>query len=308
MSSSTASSYKCVTKFAGLPASEADKERLADYVLFCFPGSGCSSSDYRPWATAVGPRVLVRGISPPGRAQRWREAPVRDVKKDLVLPACDEMARAIEELGDRPYAIFGHSLGAMAAYEAAAEMTRRGLPPVALAVAGRPAPHFSMLIPGEQTLAGDNGPADNAQYLLAVAARYGDDRLTPELAEALADTAPALRSEIWAAEQYVCPKPSGDAARAPLRCPVLAMAGVDEARRVTDAGLREWALHTSGKFLEPLRFPGGHHFVRVRAAEVAATVSGFVCECGDAAADACGSPKGCASARTSYDEEEILCF
>jgi acyl transferase domain-containing protein/surfactin synthase thioesterase subunit len=82
--------------------------------LFCFPFAGGGSAVYRSWAQFIDPTIEVVAIEPPGRLGRITEAPVADMEEFV--------GRLVPEMGDlldRPFAFFGHCLGALTMYETA---------------------------------------------------------------------------------------------------------------------------------------------------------------------------------------------
>jgi acyl transferase domain-containing protein/surfactin synthase thioesterase subunit len=82
--------------------------------LFCFPFAGGGSAVYRSWAQFLDPTIEVVAIEPPGRLGRITEAPVADMEEFV--------GRLVSEMGDlldRPFAFFGHCLGALTMYETA---------------------------------------------------------------------------------------------------------------------------------------------------------------------------------------------
>lgn len=114
------------------PAPEA-AERLV-----CFPHAGGSASFYLPVSTALSPAVDVLGVQYPGRQDRRHEPGVTSVA-DLA----DSITRALADWGDRPLTFFGHSMGAVVAFEVARRMEGAGGGPVRLFASGggrRPAP------------------------------------------------------------------------------------------------------------------------------------------------------------------------
>src|SRR5262245_54066185 len=92
--------------------------------LFCFPWSGANASVYRDWAQSLPDEIETVAVQLPGRSSRRDEAPV-----DRLAPLAVQIARAIgDELGERPgrFALFGHSLGALLAYEVARRLVAAG--------------------------------------------------------------------------------------------------------------------------------------------------------------------------------------
>lgn len=82
--------------------------------LICFPHAGGSANAFRPWPNLLGPRVEVHVIQYPGRANRFAEPFVDDMSV-----AADRIARELAAQSNRPYALFGHSMGGAIAYEVA---------------------------------------------------------------------------------------------------------------------------------------------------------------------------------------------
>jgi acyl transferase domain-containing protein/surfactin synthase thioesterase subunit len=82
--------------------------------LLCFPFAGGGSAVYRNWAQFIDPAIEVVAIEPPGRLARITEPPIADMN-EFVGQLVPEMG----DLLDRPFAFFGHCLGALTMYETA---------------------------------------------------------------------------------------------------------------------------------------------------------------------------------------------
>jgi acyl transferase domain-containing protein/surfactin synthase thioesterase subunit len=82
--------------------------------LFCFPFAGGGSAVYRTWAQFIDPTIEVVAIEPPGRLGRITETPIADMKEFV-----EQLVSEMKELLDRPFAFFGHCLGALTMYETA---------------------------------------------------------------------------------------------------------------------------------------------------------------------------------------------
>lgn len=97
-------------------------------TLFCLPYSGASATCYSPWKHKLPSWLSVRPLELPGRGMRMDE-PLHTDMAALARLLADEI---VVEL-DRPYALFGHSLGGLLAFELAHVLRERGLPaPLAL--------------------------------------------------------------------------------------------------------------------------------------------------------------------------------
>jgi medium-chain acyl-[acyl-carrier-protein] hydrolase len=98
--------------------------------LFCVPHSGGGAATYRRWADWLAPDIEVVAVRLPGRETRFREPPYRSAHD-----AVPELLTAVKPLLDRPHAWFGHSMGALIAYEACRALDPRLV--TRLVVAGR---------------------------------------------------------------------------------------------------------------------------------------------------------------------------
>ncbi|HVO92148.1 MAG TPA: acyltransferase domain-containing protein, partial [Terriglobales bacterium] len=107
----------------------------SQWRLFCFPFAGGGSAIYQNWANFIDPRIEVVAIEPPGRLGRITENPVADINI-FVDQLLDEMDRLL----DRPFAFFGHCLGALTMYETARRLihTTRFKPEHLFVSAARP--------------------------------------------------------------------------------------------------------------------------------------------------------------------------
>src|SRR5215467_3967748 len=76
--------------------------------LLCFPYAGGSSSSYRSWSAALPEGIEICPVELAGRGNRFQEAPCRDLG-GLVR----DLSNELRPLLDIPFAIFGHSMGAL---------------------------------------------------------------------------------------------------------------------------------------------------------------------------------------------------
>ncbi|GAB2934259.1 alpha/beta fold hydrolase [Micromonospora polyrhachis] len=109
--------------------------------LFCFPYAGGNAAAFLPWQPLLGPDVELWVAQLPGRGTRLFETPLPDLD-ELVA----RLADVVGEHTDRPYVLFGHSLGALVAFEVARALRRAGLPPpCGLWVAGAEGPQTRVI-------------------------------------------------------------------------------------------------------------------------------------------------------------------
>lgn len=208
--------------------------------LFCFPYSGGGAIAFRGWAEAM-PSVEVCAIQAPGRESRLREPAL--TRMDLLVAGALEAIRPLA--GERPYAFFGHSLGAFVAFEAARALRREGSPmPRHLFASGCPAPHEHVVGRRIHTL--------SDAELLAALRRY---RGTPEEVlrndDLMSLLLPVLRADFAVYETY---RPAGEPA---LDVPITAFGGLDD-DHATPAQIDGWRDHTAQRFER--RMFAGHHF------------------------------------------------
>ena len=207
--------------------------------LFCFPFAGGGASAYRLWQSAMPEGVEVCPVQPPGRENRVREAPFR--RTEALIDALDE---ALRPLVDRPFALFGYSMGATLAFEWAHRLRRElGVEPEVLLVAARAAPHLPRLCPLMYELPDDELKARLEELAGTPKEILGND----ELMELLL---PMVRADFEMHDTYRFSE------REPLRCPVVAFGGVADAA-VPTSELEAWARVSRGDF-ELLSLPGDH--------------------------------------------------
>jgi surfactin synthase thioesterase subunit len=104
--------------------------------LFCLPYSGASAMVYARWRRALPEWLQVCPLELPGRGMRMDEPLQRDIKV-LAAQLADEISRDL----NGPYALFGHSLGGLLAFELAHALRARDVPsPLALFASGTAGP------------------------------------------------------------------------------------------------------------------------------------------------------------------------
>ncbi|MFD4607416.1 thioesterase II family protein [Streptomyces sp. NPDC058440] len=91
--------------------------------LFCLPHGGGGASAYRGWQAVFGPSTEVLPVQLPGREGLLEEPLVKDA---AVL--AERVAKELNEEFRQPFALFGHSMGALLAAEVAAWLQRTGGP------------------------------------------------------------------------------------------------------------------------------------------------------------------------------------
>ncbi|SCK54705.1 thioesterase II family protein [Streptomyces sp. WMMB 322] len=230
-------------------AGSAEKARRNRTLLVCCPHSGGWADSFVPWREPVralneaGPAAVgLLAVQYPGHGDRGSEEPAADVRA-MAAAISAELAG----LDPARTVLFGHSFGAMVAYETARRLESAGAPPAVLAVSGARAPGDPAAPRGEAGL-------PDAQLWRRVTELGGIDPLLaddPELRELVL---PALRADITAHERYAA-APAGTVG-VDIRCYL----GADDPLAPEDAGAG-WAARTTGNLV--VRVRGGGHFHHV---------------------------------------------
>ena len=226
--------------------------------LYAFPFAGGGASAFHPWAAAMDPRIELWAVRFQGRETRLREKPIADFAEAL--------ARLRDELVPHlipPYALLGHSLGAVFAYALTRELQAAGLPgPLALIVAGARPPLHPAPSPPLAALA-------DAEFVTALRDRYNG--IPPAVlanAELLALVLPTLRADIAVYESYQ--HRAGPA----IHCPVAAFGG-DRDPLVSAADLAGWRDLVASP-LTTRMFPGDHFFLQANPSAAARAAQEFL--------------------------------
>jgi surfactin synthase thioesterase subunit len=225
----------------------------AAYRVLCFPYAGGGASVFRAWRALMAQDVAVCPVQLPGREWRMKERPCTDMSS-LVRWAADDL----EPLLDRRTVLFGHSLGALIAFELARETQRRGGDgPGLLMVSGCRAPQLPRGLPSARDLPAHEFWGYVSRLDGVPAAIAGN----PELLEI---ALPILRADFTVFETYAYTP--GD----PLTCPIVALAGAEDSR-VPLATVEPWRVHGSGFTLHVLA--GGHFFLHTSVRAVVRIVA-----------------------------------
>lgn len=221
----------------------------AAFQLFCFPFAGGGASAYIRWRQLLAPSVELWPVEYPAHETRLRDSPVGSS-----IELATQIARQIAAVVDRPFALFGHSMGALLAFEVKRVLARdHGLRPGMLFVSGYSAPHLAPHRPPIRHL-----PEAAFRDELRVYGGTPEEILTDE--RFMAFLSPLLRHDLGLCETHA--HAAGDA----LRCPIVAFGGYHDLTVPWDR-LLSWSELTTGGFCAHF-LPGGHFFINACAAEV----------------------------------------
>jgi medium-chain acyl-[acyl-carrier-protein] hydrolase len=225
--------------------------------LICLPFAGGGASAFRSWADDLPPTVEVCAVQPPGRETRFRDPPFTRLQSYV-----SALADSLRPLFDLPVAFFGHSMGALTAFELARELRRRGRPaPSRLIVSGRAAPHLPSRRKPLHTLP-DREFRDELKSLGGTPAAVMDND------ELMAVFLPTLRADFTAHETYQFVE------EPPLDCPMLAVTGESD-NVASPADVEEWRRHTQATFQMQV-FAGDHFYLQTQRALLLQLLSRFL--------------------------------
>jgi len=210
--------------------------------LFCFPYAGIGVSIFRTWSDGLPADVEVCPVQFPGRGTRMMETPFTQLS-----PLVQALAQALAPLLDKPFAFFGHSLGALVGFELARQLRRQfGVQPVRLFISAARAPQIPSRSRPIHTL-------PESEFLIELRRMNGIPGKVLEDAELMQIMLPVLRADFAVYETYVY------STERPLNCFISSFGGVQD-HRVSRGELEAWRDQTSASFSLRM-FPGNHFFL-----------------------------------------------
>jgi len=223
---------------------------VTQLTLLCLPYSGASAMVYSRWRRKLPEWLTLQPVELPGRGARFGEPLHTDMRR-LALQLAQEQITTLKT----PYALFGHSLGALLACEMAHALRSLGCPePVALFASGTAAPMMRADY--------DRGfaePKTDAELIEQLRTLNGTSEEVLANEELMSLTLPVLRADFLLCGRFE-PQP-----HPLLKCPVHVLGG--KADRATTEQLIGWSKETRGSFSLDM-LSGGHFFIHEHEAKV----------------------------------------
>lgn len=211
--------------------------------VFCIPFAGGSASVFRDWWRALPRGVEVIAVELPGRGRRLLESPFSRLE-----PLVEALHAALAPRLDRPFALFGHSLGALTAFELTRRLRRSGAAlPRRLFVSACVAPDRRGPFGGLHRLS-------DASLLAAILDLRGTPREVARDREFMDLVLPGFRADFELFDAYRFRTED------PLEVPITGFAGAQDAL-VAPRMVEAWQRHTA-KDWTFRRVEGDHFFIQ----------------------------------------------
>lgn len=210
--------------------------------LVCFPWAGGGSIHYARWGRVLGSSVEVLAVRLPGRESRGKEAFFSSMQQVVE----EAVAVLLPVLQEKPFALFGHSFGALTSFAVADALKKlHNLEPAHVFLSGASAPYSEIRIqaPKRSHLSDD----DFLKWLTSIGGTPPELLSDPEVLQLFL---PALKADLRVAESYRYDRPDAPF----LSCPVTCFDGKDDVPH----DLQAWKEMTSGDFT--VRMLDGPHF------------------------------------------------
>lgn len=222
--------------------------------LYCLPYAGGSARVFQSWRDVLPSDITLFGVEYAGRGRRFSELAI-----DRIDILASQLVSALAKVPRGPYALFGHSMGALVAFEMSHQLASRGAPsPILLVVSG----HGAASLPSTDRPVHASSDDEFVARLRELNATPPEVLEMPDLLELMM---PILRADFRAAETYVPAK------RPKLDIPIIAYGGLLDSDVSRDQ-LLAWADETTARCTVRM-FPGDHFFLRTARNDVIAALA-----------------------------------
>jgi len=210
--------------------------------LICFPFAGGSAQVFKDWAQDLPSFVEVCAIQYPGRGSRFTEPMITDLNTMV-----DAIQPNLMSFLNKPFAFYGHSMGAGISFALSASLQKQGIRPKHLFVSGRNAPHVNVDREITHTLPDD-------EFRAKLSSMNGTPPEVLEHPELMELMLPMLRGDFTLSETSVFDMDTR------LACPMTALGG-EKDENVPLEGIEGWGKYTKSTFTSHM-FPGDHFFLQ----------------------------------------------
>ncbi len=225
--------------------------------LFCVPYAGAGASAYRDWHALLRQDVEVVGIQLPGRESRYSEPHLTSVDEIV-----EQLVGIVSRFSDKPFVLFGHSMGALISFELTRALQRLGGPvPRHLVVSGTRAPHRPRRDEPTHLLADDI-------FVEKIKSFNGTPTMLLQDPELMKLFIPLLRADFRVAETYQYED------RGPILSPVTVFGG-DQDCGVPLEDLQAWRTVCRSSYDQHI-FSGGHFFIHNNRAAIITRLNGIL--------------------------------
>ena len=214
--------------------------------LFCFPHAGSGAAHYHRWQRLLAEDIQLLPVKLPGRDSRFNEDAIGEIDQLL-----DQLVPGILDSIREPFALFGHSMGGLIAYELADRLQRENLTPIILFVSASRAPHlYKPKASGTRLY-----ELPDNEMIARLTNDFGKGRDTSaEELQMMRFMVNTIRADLRLLGVYEHrPRP-------PLTAPITAFAASED-RVVPLEAVSAWRQHTSREF-KILTMPGHHFYLR----------------------------------------------
>lgn len=210
--------------------------------LFCFPYAGSGASIFYSWANYLDPKINIYGFQAPGKEDR--------ISEDLVVDLNTLIQNAVQELKqiiNKPFALFGHSMGSVLAFEIAKFLESENLTPKLVILSGRPPPEFGLRMNPISHL-------EDKELITELRKLEGTDTRILENEELMELLLPIIRADFRISESYK------SSSNLKISSPMIAI-GSEEDPWLNELEFNEWKQY-SHNTTKIQFFPGGHFYLK----------------------------------------------
>lgn len=229
---------------------------MGEMTLFCVPYAGGSAAIYNKWEKHIDARIKVVPIELAGKGTRFNEEIYNKIED-----AVDDVYEIVKRGIDKPYGLFGHSMGGIIAYELAHKIAKSNLPnPEYIFVSGIKPPHMWK---DRKTI----HMLSDREFEKEIVDMGGTPTEIFENKELLELFLPIIRKDLRIVEQHIYIKKS------PLNIETIVFYGDEE--KINDKEANQWHIHTS-KECKIFKISGNHFFINDETEKVVDIINNIV--------------------------------